>query len=30
MYVVVDGDTEDEAETVGFATRCVVTTLCAD
>lgn len=27
IYAVVDGD---EAETVGFAPRCAVTTICAD
>src|SRR5258708_5985293 len=28
IYAVVDGDEEDEAETVGFAPRCAVTTIC--
>ncbi len=30
IYAVVDGDEEDEAETVGFAPRCAVTTICPD
>jgi len=30
IYVIVDGDEEDEAEAVGFAPRCAVTSIGVD